>query len=358
MRRTLILALVAIFYLVSSSVFAQTSWPDQREDDFHLKDFQFASGESLPDLRLHYTTIGTPIRNSADEIVNAVLLLHNTSGGRQTWLSPSLANELFGQGQALDASRYYVIIPDAVGFGGSSKPSDGLRTRFPHYRYKDIVESEHRLVTEALGVRHLRLVLGISMGGMQAWMWAGMYPDLMDGVVPIASQPIGISGRNWLVRRILIEAIRNDPGWNEGNYDKSPSNYIYTAPFAFLMTENVNRIQEIAPTREAGDAIYKKLIAEARRDANDQLYATEAVMDYDPSKDIERIKAKLLAINFQDDALNPPELGVVEPVIKRIANANLVIVPASEETHGHFTNLRAKVWKGYVADFMNGLSTR
>jgi homoserine O-acetyltransferase len=201
-------------------------------------------------------------------------------------------------------------------------------------------------------------VLGISMGGMQAWMWAGMYPDLMDGVVPIASQLIGISGRNWFIRRILIESIRNDPTWNEGNYDKSPSNYIYTAPLAFLMTENVNRIQEMAPNREAADALYKKLVADARRDTNDQLYATEAVMDYDPSKDIEKIKAKLLAINFQDDALNPPELGVVEPSIKRISGAKLVIVPASEQTHGHFTNLRANVWKGYIADFMKELPSQ
>jgi homoserine O-acetyltransferase len=193
------------------------------------------------------------------------------------------------------------------------------------------------------------------MGGMQAWMWAGMYPELMDGVVPIASQPIGISGRNWLIRRIAIEAIRNDPGWNGGDYDKNPSNYIYSAPLGFLMTENVNRIQEMATTREAGDALYKKLIGDARRDANDQLYAIEAVMDYDPSKDIEKIKARLLAINFEDDALNPPELGVVEPAIKRIANAKLVMVPASKETHGHFTNLRAKVWKGYLADFMKDL---
>jgi homoserine O-acetyltransferase len=358
MRRTFIIAIALILDLVISRAFAQTSWPNQREGDFHFKDFQFGSGETLPDLRLHFTTIGTPIRNTAGEIVNAVLLLHNTSGGRQTWLSPSLANELFHQGQALDASRYFIIIPDAVGFGGSSKPSDGLRTQFPHYRYRDIVESEHRLVADGLGVRHLRLVLGISMGGMHAWMWAGMYPDLMDGVVPIASQPIGISGRNWLIRRIAIETIRNDPGWNGGNYDKNPSYYVYTAPLGFLMTESVNRIQDMAPTREAGDALYKKLIEEARRDANDQLYAIEAVMDYDPSKDIEKIKARLLAINFEDDALNPPELGVVEPSIRRIANAKLVIVPASKETHGHFTNLRAKVWKSYLADFMKELPAR
>lgn len=291
MRRTLILAVALILDLMISRAFAQTSWPNQREDDFHLKDFQFVSGETLPDLRIHFTTIGTPARNTAGEIVNAVLLLHNTSGGRQTWLNASLGNELFDAGQALDASRYFIIIPDAVGFGGSSKPSDGLRMQFPHYRYRDIVELEHRLVTEGLGVRHLRLVLGISMGGMQAWMWAGLYPDLMDGVVPIASQPIGVSGRNRLIRRILIEAIRNDPDWNGGNYDKNSSHYIYTAPFAFLMTESVNRIQEIAPTREAGDALYKKLIEEPRRDANDQLYATEAVMDYDPSKDIAKIKS-------------------------------------------------------------------
>lgn len=313
-----------------------TAWPDQREGDFVLKGYIFANGETLPELKLHYTTIGTPHRNAAGEIDNAVLLLHGTSGTGRNWLLPSLADELFGAGQPLDASRYFIVMPDGIGRGGSSKPSDGLRAKFPHYRYRDIIASQYRLLTEHLGIRHLRLVLGSSMGGMHCWMWGGMYPGFMDALVPIASQPVEISGRNWISRRIAIEAIRNDPGWNEGNYTTKPTHYIRTAPFASLMTENVVRLQEMGSTREAADALYRQWVANvARGDANDQLYATEAVMDYDPAPLLGKITAKLLAINFADDAVNPPELGVVEPAIRQIPGARFVLVPASAETHGH-----------------------
>jgi homoserine O-acetyltransferase/O-succinyltransferase len=342
--------------LVISPAFAQTSWPNQREGDFVLKDYRFGSGEILPELRLHYTTLGTARRDAGGGIVNGVLLLHGTGGTGKNWLMPSLANELFAGGQPLDASRFFIILPDGVGRGGSSKPSDGLRGKFPHYRYHDIVASEYRLLTEGIGVRHLRLVLGSSMGGMHTWMWGEMYPDLMDGLVPLASQPIAISGRNWMTRRMLIDAIRNDPDWNGGNYDRNPSHFVYTAPLSALMTESVIQLQASAPTREAGDAFYERLVEQARKtDANNLLYATEAVMDYDPSKDLEKIKAKLMAINFADDAVNPPELEVMEPAIKRIRDARLVIVPASTETHGHFTHLRAAFWKSHLAAFMKTL---
>jgi homoserine O-acetyltransferase len=335
---------------------AQTTWPNQREGDFVIKDFAFASGETLPELKLHYTTLGTPKRNAAGDITNAVLLLHGTSSSGKAWLMPSLANELFASGQPLDASRYFIILPDGIGRAGSSKPSDGLRAKFPHYRYHDIVASEHRLVTEGLGIKHLRLVLGSLMGGMQTWMWGYMYPDLMDGLVPIASQPIEISGRNWIQRRIAIEAIRNDPAWNNGNYDKNPTHFSITAPYSAVQTESVLQIQEMAPTREAGDALYKKLVEEAKkRDANDTLYATEAVMDYNPTPHLGKIKAKLMAINFADDATNPPELGVTEREIKRIPTGKYVLVPASEKTHGHFTHLRAVFWKAHLADFLKEL---
>lgn len=321
-----------------------------------LKDYVFASGETLPELKLHYTTLGTPHRNAAGEIDNAVLLLHGTSGTGKNWLLPSLADELFGAGQPLDAARYFIVIPDGIGRGGSSKPSDGLRAKFPHYRYRDIVASQHRLLTEHLGLRHLRLVLGSSMGGMHCWMWGGMYPGFMDALVPIASQPVEISGRNWISRRIAIEAIRNDPGWNEGNYTVKPTHYIRTAPFASLMTENVVRLQEMGRTREAADALYRQWVANvAKGDANDQLYATEAVMDYDPAPLLGKITARLLAINFADDAVNPPELGVVEPAIRRIPGAKFVLVPASAETHGHFTHLRAAIWKPHLAEFLKAL---
>jgi homoserine O-acetyltransferase/O-succinyltransferase len=335
---------------------AQTPWPNLREGDFVLKDFVFASGEVLPELKLHYRTLGTAKRNAAGEIVNGVVLLHGTSGSGADWLRPSLADELFGAGQPLDTSKYFIIVPDGIGRGGSSKPSDGLRAKFPHYRYHDIVTSQHRLVTEHLNVRHLRLVLGSSMGGMHSWMWGYMFPDLMDGIVPIASQPIQVSGRNWIQRRIAIEAIRNDPDWNGGNYTKNPSHYIYTVPYRFVQTENIVQIQNMAPTRAAADELYNRLVEAAkRRDANDVLWGIEAVMDYDPGPHLEKIKAKLLAINFGDDGTNAPELGTLEAGVKRIKNARYVIVPGTKETHGHFTHLRAKFWAHHLAEFMKEL---
>ena len=342
--------------LCAGSALAQGAWPNQREGDFLIKDFRFASGETLVELKLHYTTLGTPQRNAAGDVANAVLLLHGTSGTGKTWLQAGLADELFGAGQPLDAARHYVILPDGIGRGGSSKPSDGLRTQFPHYRYGDMIESTYRLVTQGLGVKHLRLVLGTSMGGMHTWLWGGRYPDFMDGLVPIASQPVAIGGRNWLYRRIGIEAIRNDPDWNGGNYEKNPSHYVHAAPIATLMVESPVHFQEVAPSREAMDALYAKMVEQAAKgDANNQLYAIEAVMDYDPSAGIDRIKAKLLAVNFADDEINPPELGVVEPVIKRIPGARFVLVPASRQTRGHYTYMQASFWNSHLAEFMKEL---
>jgi len=341
------------------AAFGQTAWPNQREADFVLKDFRFGSGETLPELRMHYITLGIARRNAAGEITNGVILLHGTSGSSSSWLARPLADELFGKGQPLDASAYFIILPDGIGAGGSSKPSDGLRGKFPRYRYRDMVEAHYRLVTEGLGIRHLRLVLGTSMGGMHTWMWGEMYPDAMDGLVPIASQPIGISGRNWINRRIRIEAIRNDPDWNGGNYEKNPSRYVYSLPLAAMTTESVVRLQEMAPTRDAGDALSRTLVEEARKgDANNQLYAIEAVMDYDPSRDLEKITARLLAINFADDEVNPPELHVLEPAVERIRYARHVVIPASRETHGHYSYLRAALWKSHLAAFMKELEAR
>ena len=357
-----LVAVAALSLAMPAAVLAQTAketetnWPNQREGDFIIKDYRFASGETLPELKIHYTTLGTAKRNAAGEIVNGVLLLHGTSATGKNWLIPSLADELFGPGQPLDASQYFIVLPDGIGRGGSSKPSDGLRAKFPHYRYHDIVESEHRMLTEGLNVRRLRLVLGSSMGGMHTWLWGETYPDLMDALVPLASQPIPISGRNWISRRVAIEAIRNDPDWHDGNYEKNPTRWVHTAPFSSLLTEGVGRLQEMAPTREAGDALYRQMVERARTsDANDRLYQIEAVMDYDPSKDLEKIKARLLAINFADDAVNPPELDVLEPAIRRIPNAKYVIVPRSPHTHGHFSHLRAALWKSHLIAFMKEL---
>jgi homoserine O-acetyltransferase len=336
-----------------------TSWPEQQEGEFRIRDFRFGSHETLAELRQHYLTLGTPRRDAAGAVVNAALLLHNTTGTARTWLAPALADELFAPGQPLDASRWFLVIPDAVGFGASSKPSDGLRARFPHYRYRDIVAAQHRLLTDGLGLSRLRLIVGLSMGGMLTWLFGATHPDFMDALVPIASQPGPMSGRNWIQRRIAIEAIRNDPEWNGGEYAANPSRYVYTAPFGALMTESVARIQEKAPTREAADALYREMVERARKgDANDRLYQLEAAMDYDPSPALDRIRAPLLAINFADDALNPPELGVLEAAVRRIPGARCVRVPASAQTHGHYTALHAAHWRSHLAAFVAGLAPR
>jgi homoserine O-acetyltransferase len=324
-----------------------SAMPDAQRHEFLLKNFRFASGQTLPELRLSYLTLGTRRGN------NAALLLHNTTGSAQTFLSATLAGELFGPGQPLDLEKWFVVIPDMVGFGASSKPSDRLRASFPNYRYDDMVESTRRLLVEGLGIDHVRLILGISMGGMLAWLFGVRHPGFADMLVPIASQPTAMSGRNWMQRRISIEAIRNDPEWNNGNYEKNPSRYVVTAPLSGLFTQSVVRLQEVAPTREAADAEYKKLVERARQgDANDRLYQVEASMDYDPSAELEKITARVLAINFEDDELNPPRLGVMESAIARIKGARYVLIPAGPKTNGHFSNQLAALWKAPLAEWL------
>jgi len=331
---------------------AATRWPNYREDDFIIRDYRFASGEVLPELRLHYRTMGVQRRNAAGKIVNGVLLLQGNTGTGENWLRPSLADHLYGPGQPLDATQYFIVMQDALGRGGSSKPSDGLRGNFPHYRYRDMVDSGHRLITEGLGVEHLRLVIGSSMGGMHCWLWAEAYPDLMDGVVAISCQPVEISGRNWLGRKGRAEAIRNDPDWNGGFYEKNPRHYIYAMAGDFG-TESPTRIQEMAPTLAAANALYEKRLEDAARgDANNQLWAIEAIQDYDPEPDLDKIKAKVLLINDAEDHANPPELGTVERAMKRVRNGRYVLIPAGPNTHGHFSHFYAELWKPYLIEFL------
>jgi homoserine O-acetyltransferase/O-succinyltransferase len=334
----------------------EMKWPNYRDGDFVIRNYVFRSGEALPELKLHYRTLGTARRGATGRITNGVLLLQGNTGTGANWLRPSLADELFGSGQPLDAAEYFMIMPDAIGRGGSSKPSDGLKGAFPHYRYRDMVESGCRLVGEGLDVGHLRLVIGSSMGGMHAWMWAEMYPDLMDGVVPLSCQPIGISGRNWISRRAAAEAIRHDPEWNNGNYEKNPSYYLWTAAANSLRTESASRIQEMAPTRAAADDLYEERLAQAARgDANDALWAIEAIMDYDPEPELDKIKAKVLLINAAEDEANPPELGTVERAMRRVRHGRYVLIPAGPKTHGHFTHFYAEIWKPYLIEFMQTL---
>ncbi len=356
----LIRALIAAAVMSGPPALAQTqntNWPNYREDDFLITDYKFASGEALPQLKLHYRTLGTAERNASGEIVNGVLLLQGNTGTGANWLRPTLADELFKEGEPLDASRYFIIIPDALGRGGSSKPSDRLKGNFPHYRYHDMVDSVHRMVTEGLNVAHLRLVVGSSLGCMHSFLWAEMYPDLMDGIVGLSCQPVEISGRNWIMRRAAAEAIRHDPDWNGGNYDKNPSHYIYSAAAASFMPESAARIQELAPTRAAADRLYNERVARiAKGDANDSLWAIESIEDYSPEPDLPKIKAKVLLINTVEDVANPPELGTVERAMKKIKEGRYVLLPYSDKTHGHFTHYYAAVWKPYLTSFMGTLA--
>jgi homoserine O-acetyltransferase len=329
------------------------SWPGQKEADWVAKGFTFRSGERL-DVRLHYVTIGTPRRDARGHVENAVLLLHGTSGTLKQWFLPSMGPELFGPGQPLDPARWYVIMPDGLGRGGSSKPSDGLRGKFPHYGYGDVVEAQHRLVTEGLGVDHLRAVVGTSMGGMHAWMWAERWPDLVDGVMPIACQPFAISGRNLLFRWIMTQAIRSDPDFHDGDYRTPPWRWTYTAALWPTVLDGAVHLQAEGPTRAATLALYDRQVATARAtwDANDFLRWIESSADYDPQPDLGKIRAKVTAVNFEDDALNPPELPETRALVEKIPGARFVLVPAGPRTKGHLTLGLAALWKPYLAELL------
>lgn len=340
---------------LASSAFADApNYPNRKEGDFVVHDFPFQNGETLPVVRLHYTTLGTPQRDSAGHVTNAVLLLHGTTSTSKNFFAPSMSGELFGPGQVLDASRFYVIVPDGLGRGGSTKPSDGLRAHFPRYGYGDVVAAQQMLVAKGLGVDHLRLVLGTSMGGMHAWMWAERYPEMMDAVMPIACQPMAISGRNLLFRHVLTEAIRHDPDWNEGDYKLPPRLWLYSAPLWSFMLESPVQLQMQGPTRQAALALYDKMVENAAKtfDANDFLYWLESSWDYDPQPDLGKIKAPLLALNFADDAINPSDLVVVEKLVQTVPTARFVLIPESERTIGHRTLSLAAIWKPYLAELL------
>jgi homoserine O-acetyltransferase len=328
------------------------------EGDFVVRDFTFASGERLPELTLHYRTLGTPRRDASGRVSNAVLILHGTGGTGRQFLSPAFAGGLFGAGQLLDTSTHYVILPDGIGHGGSSKPSDGLRTGFPKYGYTDLVTAQHRLVTEHLKVDHLRLVMGTSMGGMHTWMWGYMYPSMMDGLVPLASVPTQIAGRNRMMRKMIIDSIRNDPAWNNGRYTTQPAQGLTSALNILLwMTSSPLQWQKQAPTRDAADKFYADQIKTrlAATDANDMLYYFESSGDYDPSPHLEKITAPLLAINSADDQVNPPELGLMEPLRPRVTRGRHVLLPITDETRGHGTHSLPAVWGDRLRTFLAAL---
>ena len=325
--------------------------------DHVIRNFKFASGETLPELRIHYRTLGQPRCDASGVVRNAVLIMHGTTGSGSQFLSPAFAGELYGAGQPLDTTRFYLILPDGIGHGASSRPSEGLRARFPRYTYDDMVDADYRLLTEKLGVTHVRLVMGTSMGGMHSWVFAERYPDFMDGVVPLASVPAQIAGRNRMIRRMLMDDIRTDPEWKNGEYTSPPRGLRAALQMLWFMTSAPLVQQRDAPTRDSADAVITRFLDSRMRstDANDFLYAFDSSRDYDPEPMLGRIKAPLLAINSADDQVNPPELGIAERLIARVPRGRFILLPISDATRGHGTHTIAKVWKQELADFMAGL---
>jgi homoserine O-acetyltransferase len=343
----------AILFGLAAPTFA-AEYPAPVEADYVLRDFRFTSGETLPELRIHYRTVGLPKRDASGAVSNAILILHGTTGQGGNFIRPEFAGELFGPGQSLDAARYFIVLPDGIGHGRSSKPSDGLKARFPHYGYLDMIEAQRRLLSEGLNVLHLRLVMGTSMGGMHTWLWGQRYPEMMDALLPLASLPTQIAGRNRMWRRIVIDAIRNDPEWQGGNYTTQPRGLRTAAEMLALMGSNPVVRQQEAPTLKRADELLDRTVATSLRnmDANNVLYAVEASHDYDPGPGLERIRAPLLAINFADDLINPPELGILEREIKRVPHGRAIVVPLSEKTRGHGTHTLAAVWKDRLVELL------
>jgi homoserine O-acetyltransferase/O-succinyltransferase len=334
------------FALIPFTAPAQ-NYPAPKQGEWIAKDFKFHTGEMMPELRIAYTTVGEPSGQP-------VLVLHGTGGSANSMLTPAFAGQLFGPDQPLDASRYYIIIPDAVGHGRTSKPSDGLKTKFPRYNYEDMVDAQYRLVKEGLAIRHLRLVLGNSMGGMHAWLWGVKYPDAMDALVPMASQPTEMASRNWMLRRLMIETIRGDPDYNNGYYTAQPRSMKLASVFYATATNGGTlAYQKLAPTRAQADKLVDdRLAAPFRADANDFIYAWESSGDYNPSARLERIAAAVLVINAADDERNPPETGLMEAALKRVKNARLYLIPPSDETRGHGTTGMAKFYKERLEELL------
>jgi homoserine O-acetyltransferase/O-succinyltransferase len=333
--------------------------PAPVEGDFLIRDWRFADGDRLPELRLHYTTLGEPRRDAAGRVANAVLILHGTGGSGRSFLREQFAGELFGPGQLLDARQHYLILPDGIGHGRSSKPSDGLHARFPRYTYADMIAAQHALVTQGLGIDRLRLVMGTSMGGMHSWMWGHLHPTMPDALLPLASLPVAIAGRNRMLRRMAIDAIRTDPDWRAGDYAAQPRGLTTAIYVLLLMVSAPIRWHLDAPTPAAADALFDRMVGEYQStlDANDLLYQIEASRDYDPAPHLERISAPLLAINFADDLVNPPELGILEREIARVPRGEALVMPASEATSGHRTHSLPALWKQHLARLLDRLPT-
>jgi len=331
-----------------------------RQGDFVVRDFRFTTGEVLPELRLHYTTLGTPRKDARGIVRNAVMILHGTGGSGRSFLSATYAGQLFGPGQLLDSARYFIVLPDGIGHGGSSKPSDGRRATFPRYTYDDMVEAQHRLLTQGLGVNHLRLIMGTSMGCMHGWVWGETHPEFMDGLAPFACVPAPIAGRNRMIRTMAMDAIRTDPAWNGGNYTSTPPGLRTAQMMLYIMGSAPLVQQRQAPTRDAADSVIRAYLDARMRttDANDFLYQFDASRDYDPSGKLDRITAPALYINSADDQVNPPELKLAEMYAARMPKTRFILIPISDQTRGHGTHSLPSVWGEHLREFLAGLPER
>jgi homoserine O-acetyltransferase len=350
---------LAVFLLflcaLALSAQQQTRLPTPKGGDYVSHDFHFKSGETLPELRMHYATFGTPVRDANGRVTNAVLLLHGTTGSGGHFLAPQFAGVLFGPGQLLDVTRYYVILPDNIGHGESSKPSDGMHAHFPQYDYDDMVAAQHELLEKGLGVNHLRLILGTSMGCMHSWVWGETYPDFMDALMPLACQPVEIAGRNRIWRKMVIDGIREDPDWKNGEYTAQPWGALKIgAEMFYIAAGSALQMQKNLPTRDATDAAERDYVKRfsADHDANDLLYALNASRNYDPSPQLEKITVPVMFVNSADDFINPPELGIAEHEIKRVKKGRFVLIPISEQTRGHGTHTWAAVWQQYLKELL------
>src|SRR5947207_1575432 len=341
----------SLLLIVATSHASAADYPAPIEGDYTIRDFKFTSGETLPDLRLHYRTLGKAEKDAQGKTTNAVLIMHGTTGSDAQFIRLEFAGELFGKDQPLDATKFFIVLPDAIGHGKSSKPSDGMHAKFPRYGYIDMVEAQYRLLTEGLGVNHARLVMGTSMGGMHTWLWGELHPEFMDALMPLASLPAQISARNRGWRRMIIDAIRNDPDWHGGDYAAQPPSLRTAAEMLWFMSSNPVLRQKEAPTLAKTDEVLDKFVDEIVKadDANDVLYALEASRDYDPGPNLEKIRAPLVAINSADDLINPPELGILEREIKRVPHGRALVLPLSDKTRGHGSHTIAALWRDQLS---------
>jgi len=353
LRTTAAAIATALAIVLTSLAALAADFPAPKEGSWTARDFKFHTGEVMPEVKLAYATVGEPTGEP-------VLVLHGTAGSAASMLGATFAGELFGKDQPLDAGKYYIILPDGLGHGKSSKPSDGLRTKFPKYNYDDMVDAQYRLIKEGLGIRHLRLVIGNSMGGMHTWLWGGKYPDTMDALVPMASQPSEMASRNWMLRRLMVDTIRTDPEYKNGDYTEQPHSVkMVNTFFAIATNGGTLAFQKLAPTRDAADKLVDaRLAAPFKADANNFVYQWDSSRDYNAAPGLERIQAALLAINAADDERNPPETGIMERELKRVKNGRLYLIPASEDTRGHGTTGNAKFWAKQLGEFLQTVPKR